>query len=230
VQTLDAGGRATNCDAAQVISTMPIKELVAGMQPPPPPEIAAIAAALPYRDFITVGLLLSGMRANPRASRCPPNHMPPDNWIYIQERDVRVGRLQIFNNWSPDLVADTKHIWLGLEYFCNEGDELWRLDDPAMIAFAAEELERIGMIDRADVLDGTVLRVPKTYPGYFGAYAEFPRLRAWLDRRRQPVPGRAQRHAPLQQPGPLDADREAGGRRDTRRQLRQGADLGGECR
>jgi protoporphyrinogen oxidase len=182
VQTLDATGVRHELPAAQVISTMPIKELVAGMQPPPPQEIAAIAAALPYRDFITVGLLLSGMRANPRASSFHPNHMPPDNWIYIQERDVRVGRLQIFNNWSPELVADPKHIWLGLEYFCNEGDELWRLDDQAMIAFAAGELERIGMIDRAAVLDGTVLRVPKTYPGYFGAYAEFPRLRAWLDR------------------------------------------------
>ncbi len=181
IQTLDAAGCRHELPATQVISTMPIKDLVAGMQPPPPLEIAAIAAALPYRDFITVGLLLSGMRANPRASSAHPKHMPPDNWIYIQERDVRVGRLQIFNNWSPDLVADPGRIWLGLEYFCNEGDDLWRLDDEAMIAFAAGELERIGMIDRAAVLDGTVLRVPKTYPGYFGAYAEFPRLRAWLD-------------------------------------------------
>jgi protoporphyrinogen oxidase len=184
VQTLDAAGRQHELLATQVISTMPIKDLVAGMQPPPPPEIAAIAAALPYRDFITVGLLLSGMRANPRARSARTDHMPPDNWIYIQERDVRVGRLQVFNNWSPDLVADPGHIWLGLEYFCNAGDDLWQLDDPAMMAFAADELERIGMIDRAAVLDGTVLRVPKTYPGYFGAYAEFPRLRAWLD----PIP------------------------------------------
>jgi protoporphyrinogen oxidase len=107
--------------------------------------------------------------------------MPPDNWIYIQEQEVRIGRLQIFNNWSADLVAEPDHVWLGLEYFCAEGDELWRLDDKEMIAFAASELEKIGMIDRADLLDGTVLRVPKTYPGYFGAYAEFPRLRAWLD-------------------------------------------------
>ncbi|MBI5901129.1 MAG: NAD(P)/FAD-dependent oxidoreductase [Rhodocyclales bacterium] len=181
VHTLDAAGTRHELVATQVISSMPIKDLVAGMQPPPPREIDAIAAALPYRDFITVGLLLSGMRTNPCASSVHRNHMPPDNWIYIQERDVRVGRLQIFNNWSPDLVADPGHVWLGLEYFCKEGDELWRLDDAAMIAFAAGELERIDMIDRAAVLDGTVLRVPKTYPGYFGAYAGFPRLRAWLD-------------------------------------------------
>jgi protoporphyrinogen oxidase len=159
-----------------------------------------------------------------------PINMPPDNWIYIQERDVRVGRLQIFNNWSPDLVADQGKVWLGLEYFCQEGDDLWRRADPAMIAFAAEELEKIGMIDRADVLDGTVIRVPKTYPGYFGAYAEFPRLRAWLDGVENLYLVGPQRHAPLQQPGPLDADREAGGRGDPRRPLRQGGDLGGECR
>jgi protoporphyrinogen oxidase len=107
--------------------------------------------------------------------------MPPDNWIYIQERDVRIGRLQVFNNWSPDLVADGGHVWLGLEYFCQEGDDLWRKEDQAMIDFAAGELEIIGMIDRADVLDGTVIRVPKTYPAYFGAYEDFPLVRAWLD-------------------------------------------------
>jgi protoporphyrinogen oxidase len=107
--------------------------------------------------------------------------MPPDNWIYIQERDVRIGRLQVFNNWSPDLVAVPGTVWLGLEYFCEEGDDLWRLEDGAMIVFAAAELEKIGMIDSADVLDGTVVRVPKTYPAYFGAYEEFPRVREWLD-------------------------------------------------
>ena len=181
VQARDAGGRVYDFDAAQVISTMPIKDLAAALDPPPPPEIAAIAAALPYRDFISVGLLLKGMRANSQADSQHANHMPPDNWIYIQEPHVKVGRLQIFNNWSPDLVADANRIWLGLEYFCKEDDDLWRLDETAMIAFAAEELERIGMINRADVLDGTVLRVPKTYPGYFGAYAEFPRLRDWFD-------------------------------------------------
>ena len=181
VLACDANGNVREHEASHVISTMPIKDLVAGLDPPPPPAIAAIAAALPYRDFITVGLLLTKMRDNPQANSARADHMPPDNWIYIQEPGVRIGRLQIFNNWSADLVADPDRIWLGLEYFCAEGDELWSMDEPAMIAFAAGELEKIGMIHRADVLDGTVLRVPKTYPGYFGAYADFPLLRAWLD-------------------------------------------------
>jgi protoporphyrinogen oxidase len=181
VTTTDSAGDVGEFVADHVISTMPIKDLVAGLAPPAPPEIGAIATALPYRDFITVGLLLSKMRRNPQANSERADNMPPDNWIYIQEREVRIGRLQIFNNWSAGLVADPDRVWLGLEYFCTEGDDLWRRNDDEMIAFAAGELEKIGMIDRADLLDGTVLRVPKTYPGYFGAYAEFPQLRAWLD-------------------------------------------------
>jgi protoporphyrinogen oxidase len=108
--------------------------------------------------------------------------MPPDNWIYIQEPDVKIGRLQVFNNWSPALVSDPSTIWLGLEYFCREGDDLWSLDNGKFIDFAAKELEKIGMIDRKDVLDGTVVRVPKAYPAYFGEYREFDKVRAYLDR------------------------------------------------
>ena len=160
---------------------MPIKDLVAGMQPPPPEDVGRIAAGLPYRDFITVGLLVSRMRANRQSQSARSDHIPPDNWIYIQDRDVRIGSLQILNNWSPALVADEGKVWLGLEYFCQEGDDLWSMDDASMKAFAAGELEKIEMIDRADVLDGTVIRVPKTYPAYFGAYENFPKLRSWID-------------------------------------------------
>jgi protoporphyrinogen oxidase len=181
VLTTDAAGTTTELRADHVISTMPVKDLVAGLQPPAPADVQAIATALPYRDFLTVGLLVSRMRANPQSRSADASNMPPDNWIYIQERDVRIGRLQVFNNWSPDLVAVPGTVWLGLEYFCEEGDDLWRLEDGAMIVFAAAELEKIGMIDSADVLDGTVVRVPKTYPAYFGAYEEFPRVREWLD-------------------------------------------------
>ena len=163
------------------ISTMPVKDLVAGMQPSAPDAVREIAAGLPYRDFITVGLLVRRMKANEQARSAKQNQMPPDNWIYVQEPDVRIGRLQVFNNWSPDLVADPGTIWLGLEYFCQEGDDLWSLSDPEMQRLAVTELERIGMIDSADVIDGTVLRVPKTYPAYFGAYEQFPRVRDWLD-------------------------------------------------
>ncbi len=108
--------------------------------------------------------------------------MPPDNWIYMQEPDVKIGRLQVFNNWSPALVADPDTIWLGLEYFCREGDELWSMEDGPFIDFAADELEKIDLIERQDVLDGTVVRVPKAYPAYFGEYRQFDNVRAYLDR------------------------------------------------
>ena len=181
VAAVGEDGKVREFQADHVISTMPVKDLVAGLDPPAPVELGRIADALPYRDFITVGLLLTKMRNNPQSGSNRPDHMPPDNWIYIQEPGVRLGRLQVFNNWSDDLVTVPDRIWLGLEYFCSEGDDLWRRDDDEMIEFAAAELEAIGMIHRADVVDGTVIRVPKTYPGYFGAYAEFPRLRRWID-------------------------------------------------
>lgn len=181
VMAANAAGQVVEVSGDQFISTMPVKDLVAGLLPPAPADVREVAAALPYRDFITVGLLVSSMQANHQAQSSRADNMPPDNWIYIQERDVRLGRLQIFNNWSPDLVAEGGHVWLGLEYFCQEGDDLWQRDDQAMIAFAAGELEKIGMIERANVLDGTVIRVPKTYPAYFGAYDRFPRVREWLD-------------------------------------------------
>jgi protoporphyrinogen oxidase len=106
--------------------------------------------------------------------------MPRDNWIYIQEPDVRLGRLQIFNNWSPDLVADPNTVSLGLEYFCREGDPLWSMENGAFLDLAAAELDQIGLIDRRDVVDGTVVRVPKAYPAYFGEYRHIGRVRDFL--------------------------------------------------
>jgi protoporphyrinogen oxidase len=163
-----------------LISTMPIKELAAQLKPGDE-RISKIASALPYRDFMTAGLLVRRMRPTRSAGSLTPNGMPADNWIYIQEPDVRLGRLQIFNNWSPALVADPDTIWLGLEYFCNEGDDLWTMADPLFLDFAARELEKIGLIDRADVIDGTVVRVPKAYPAYFGEYEHIGKVRSWLD-------------------------------------------------
>jgi protoporphyrinogen oxidase len=170
--------RRVSCD--HLISTMPVRDL-ASMLRPDDDDVIRIADRLPYRDFITVGLLLSKMHttATGSASR---NGMPPDNWIYIKEPDVKIGRLQIFNNWSPALVSHPDTIWLGLEYFCGEGDELWTMHDTRFIEFAAAELEKIGLIDRRDVLDGTVVRVPKAYPAYFGEYSRFDRVRSYLDR------------------------------------------------
>jgi protoporphyrinogen oxidase len=154
------------------LSTIPVKDLIALLEPQQT-QIAKVAADLPYRDFMTAGLLVRGMRD--RAT-------PPDNWIYIQEPDVRIGRLQIFNNWSPALVADPSTLWLGLEYFCKEGDDLWVKEDGEFLSFASGELEKIGLIDAKDVIDGTIVRVPKAYPAYFGAYGQFETLRAYLDR------------------------------------------------
>jgi protoporphyrinogen oxidase len=161
--------RRVPCD--YFLSSMPVKELIA-MLGPDDPHIAQIAANLPYRNLMTVGLLLRSMRGKPA---------PPDNWIYIQEPDVRIGRLQIFNNWSPALVADPTTIWLGLEYFCNQGDDLWVIEDGQFLEFAAGELEKIGLIERQDVIDGTLVRVPCAYPAYFGAYRQFGDVRSYLD-------------------------------------------------
>jgi len=161
---------------------MPVRDLVAAMTPPPPPPVAHVAAGLVYRDFITVGLLLRKLRVRSGGGRGETSGLVPDNWIYIQERDVRIGRLQIFNNWSPFLVRDPDTVWLGLEYFCNEGDDLWSMSDAEFTAFAAAELAKIDIIDRADVLDSIVVRVPKTYPAYFGSYDDFHVVREHLDR------------------------------------------------
>jgi protoporphyrinogen oxidase len=164
------------------ISTMPVRDLVAFLEPADL-KVRQIAEQLPYRDFMTVGLLLRRMRARAASQHAQQdNGMPPDNWIYIQEPDVRIGRLQIFNNWSPALVADPRTIWLGLEYFCSAGDDLWAMDSAQFIDYAAGELEKIGLIDRKDVIDGTLVRVPKAYPAYFGAYNQFEQLRTYLDR------------------------------------------------
>jgi protoporphyrinogen oxidase len=146
-----------------------------------PANVRDVAAGLCYRDFITVGLLLDRLLIRNETSQPTVGDIVPDNWIYIQERDVRLGRLQVFNNWSPYLVADPDKVWIGLEYFCNEGDDLWSMDDAVFAAFAQAELEKIGIIDRADVRDHVVIRVPKTYPAYFGTYDRFQEIRDYTD-------------------------------------------------
>jgi protoporphyrinogen oxidase len=177
----DATGSARRLSCDCFVSTMPIRDLVAMLEPEDS-AVLRIANRLPYRDFMTAGLLLQKMNATgDKSGRSLKNGMPPDNWIYIQEPDVKIGRLQIFNNWSPALVAKPDTIWLGLEYFCREGDDLWRMSDGVFLDFAAGELEKIGLISRHDVLDGSVVRVPKAYPAYFGEYSEFGTVRAYLD-------------------------------------------------
>jgi protoporphyrinogen oxidase len=171
--------RRVACD--HFISTIPVAELVTFLQPADL-QVQRIASRLPYRDFMTVGLLLRRMNsaADARDKR-QANGMPPDNWIYVQETDVRIGRIQVFNNWSPAMVADPSTIWLGLEYFCSEDDDLWSMNDGKFVDFAVAELQKIGLIDRDDVIDANLVRVPKAYPAYFGAYGEFDRVKAYLD-------------------------------------------------
>jgi protoporphyrinogen oxidase len=124
-----------------------------------------------YRDFIVVGLLVKKLELQ-----------VPDNWIYIQEPDVKIGRLQIFNNWSQHLVKDRNTVWLGLEYFCNEGDGLWKKSDADFIKFAIDELAKIDIIKKENVLDSTIVRVKKAYPAYFGSYSQFDTIRKFVDK------------------------------------------------
>ncbi len=146
--------------ASDVISSAPLTELLAKLDPPPPPEVLASAGHLSYRDFITVVLILD-----------KPN-LFDDNWIYIHSPEVKVGRIQNFSNWSPYMIADPNTTSLGLEYFCTEGDPLWRTPDAELIALGKRELEQIGLTFGANVIDGTVVRQLKAYPVYDAVYAQ----------------------------------------------------------
>ena len=158
-------------------STMPIRELLNVIDTPIPPEIKAISDGLAYRDFITVGILVDRLLVT------EPDGSPlKDTWIYIQEPDVLVGRLQIFNNWSPYMVADPTKMWIGLEYFCYDTDPLWNQSDAEIAAFAIGEVAKIGILSAADVRDSCVFRVPKTYPAYFGTYDRFDEIIEYMHR------------------------------------------------
>jgi protoporphyrinogen oxidase len=179
VQVRRADGTQRRYEAESFISTMPVRDLVLGLEPPAPPGPREIADGLEYRDFITVGLLYRRLMRTPAGSG--PLNLVPDNWIYIQESGVKVGRLQIFNNWSPYLVKDPDTVWIGMEYFCREGDELWSMADAEMQRLGIAEMRRLNLAEPADHLDGVVIRMPKAYPGYYGTYARFDELRLYLD-------------------------------------------------
>lgn len=170
-------------DADYVISTTSVQELIRKMGTVVPAEVKDVAERLVYRDFMTVGVLLDKLKLKSRKMNTTVGEhgVVPDNWIYVQENDVKVGRLQIFNNWSPYLVADRSKAWIGMEYFVNEGDALWSMSDEEFGSFAESELEKIGVIERADVVDRAVFRIQKAYPAYFGSYNEFDTIRDWVD-------------------------------------------------
>lgn len=176
-----ADGEVIPCDA--VFSSMPVKDLVAAFGESAPREVAKIASELPYRDFITVGLLVDRLAIPNKTKLKTVNNIVPDTWIYVQERDVRMGRIQIFNNWSPYMVDDIeKHVWIGLEYFCSEGDAFWTMNDSDFIEMATKELRQIGVLGKSEpVRDSIRIKIKKAYPAYFGSYAEFGKVRSFLD-------------------------------------------------
>lgn len=180
ISAVVANGREIACDA--VFSSMPVKDLVSAL-PDVPAAVADVASRLPYRDFITVGLKVGRLAIENRSRLKTVNGLIPDTWVYVQDRDVKLGRIQVFNNWSPYMVDDpARHVWIGLEYFCSEGDAFWQADDDVFVAKAVAELRQIGMLSPdTPVLDSVRIRVQKAYPAYFGAYGQFKTIRSYLD-------------------------------------------------
>ena len=179
VEAVNGAGERARFEGEFFFSTMPIQQLTRALASGGtmvPPEIRGVSEGLQYRDFITVGVLANRLDVKDR-----DGGLIRDTWIYIQEPDVQLGRLQIFNNWSPYMVADPEKVWLGLEYFCYETDPLWAMPDEELRRFAIAELETIGILRASEVLDAHVVRVPKTYPAYFGTYDRFNELRGWID-------------------------------------------------
>ena len=175
-------GREITVSGDYVISSMPIRDLVAGMNDVPK-DPARIAAGLPYRDYMTVGVLIDHLNLENRTKNKTIGNIVPDNWVYVHDRSVTMGRFQIYNNWSPYLVKDLDHtVWMGLEYFCNEGDQLWSMSDDDFAHLGISEMVKLGLItSESDVLDYHVERVKKAYPAYFDTYDEMDKLREYLD-------------------------------------------------
>ncbi len=164
-----------------VISSMPVKDLVAGMNDVPAEE-ARIAAGLPYRDYMTLGVLVSKLLLRNQTNWKTVGDIVPDCWVYVQDRRVKMGRFQIYNNWSPYMVKDLENtVWIGLEYFTNEGDALWNMTEEEFSNLGKQEMVRIGLIaDASDVLDTHMEKVKKAYPAYFDTYEEMDKLIAYL--------------------------------------------------
>jgi protoporphyrinogen oxidase len=177
VEGVNEAGERMKYEGDYFFSTMPVRDLIRAINSPVPTEVNEVSEGLMYRDFITVGLLASKLAVKEK-----DGSPLKDNWIYIQEPDVTVGRLQIFNNWSPWLVGNQEKTWIGLEYFCNETDPLWKLSDDEMAKFAISEVAKIGILKAGDVEDSHVVHVPKTYPAYFGSYDRFDVIRNYIDK------------------------------------------------
>ena len=163
------------------ISSMPVKDLVNGLDSAGD-DIRKLADGLPYRDFVTVGLLVNKLKLKNETNMRTLGNIVPDCWIYVQDKGVKLGRIQIFNNWSPYMVKDpVETVWIGLEYFCAEGDKFWNMTDEQCVKFAVKELCKMGVISKDDVLDFHRERVKKAYPAYFDTYKHFDKIQACLD-------------------------------------------------
>lgn len=175
-------GKQKSMSADYVLSSMPLKDLVAGM-PNVPKNISRIAAGLPYRDFVTVGLLVNKLNLKNETRLKTLQNIVPDCWIYVQDTGVKLGRIQIFNNWSPYMVAQPENtVWIGLEYFCTEGDKYWNMNEKEWVSFSVNELISMGILsDKRDVLDYHRECVRKAYPAYFDTYNEIDKLIDWLN-------------------------------------------------
>lgn len=174
-------GKEKNLNGDIIISSMPLRDLVVGMNDVPENEMR-IAKGLPYRDYMTLGVLVKNLKLENKTNIRTMGNIVPDCWVYVQERKVKMGRFQIYNNWSPYMVKDLENtVWLGLEYFVQEGDEFWTMKDEDFAAFAINEMIALGLIDSADdVLDSHVERVKKAYPAYFDTYEEIDTLVDYL--------------------------------------------------
>ncbi len=182
VITLDNNGIENEFNCTHLISSMPVKDLVQAFNTDVPENVRTISLNLPYRDFITAGLLVKKLAVKNNSKYKTAGGIIPDCWIYIQDCDVKLGRVQIFNNWSPYMANDFQNtVWIGLEYFCTEGDELWNMDKHEFIKTASDETEKIGLIKKEDIIDFTVIKVKKAYPAYFGAYEHFDEVKKYLD-------------------------------------------------
>jgi protoporphyrinogen oxidase len=175
-----ASGEARRLTGDYFFSTMPVRELIAGLTPPPPEAVREVAEGLMYRDFMTVGILARRLCIGGGVSGGTLAKKLPDNWIYVQEPGVAVGRIQVYNNWSPHMVADPETVWLGMEFFVNETDALWTSADHDVVAVAVAELEKLGFVAADDVIDALVVRQKKAYPAYFGTYARLGEIRHYL--------------------------------------------------
>ncbi|MBR3835188.1 MAG: NAD(P)/FAD-dependent oxidoreductase [Clostridia bacterium] len=175
-------GQETEVAGDYIISSMPVKDLVAGMNNVPE-KYSAIAQGLPYRDYMTVGVLVKKLKLKNETKTKTIGNIVPDNWVYVHDKKVAMGRFQIYNNWSPYMVKNIgENIWLGLEYFCNEGDKMWSMSDEDFGAMAVSEMVKMGLIDNeSEVLDRHVERVKKAYPAYFDTYENMDELKDYLN-------------------------------------------------